>query len=97
MWNSNVFSGHPNDGSANVDWENGRWVVNMYYANNDAYKVYKIYNKFFLEGLFDTEAFVADYDQYLARLSQGNVLSFCYPHWQILQANNLLKKQGGDL
>jgi putative aldouronate transport system substrate-binding protein len=92
-----VFSGHPNDGVANVDFENGRWQANMYYDAPEAYKVYKIYNKIHQAGLFDTEAFVADYDQYLARIAQGNVLAFCDQRWQIDQPNNLLKKQGGDL
>jgi len=92
-----VFSGHPNDGSANVDFVNGKWKVTMFYDNEDAYKVYKIYNKMFLAGLYDTESFVADYDQYLARLAQGNVLALCDQRWQMDQSNRLLKKQGGDL
>jgi putative aldouronate transport system substrate-binding protein len=92
-----VFSGHPNDGSANVDFVNGKWVASRYDDNQDAYKVYKIYNKIFLAGLYDTESFVADYDQYLARIAQGNVLALCDQKWQMDQPNRLLKKQGGDL
>ncbi len=92
-----VFSGHPNDGDFNVDYTNGRWVATPYYNTQDAYRVYKIYNKIFLAGLYDTESFVADYDQYLARLAQGNVLAFCDQKWQMDQSNRLLKKQGGDL
>jgi putative aldouronate transport system substrate-binding protein len=92
-----VFSGHPNDGSANVDWKNGRWVASQFYATEDAYRTYKLYNKMFVAGVYDTESFVADYDQYLARLAQGNVLALCDQNWQMDQANRLLKRQGGDL
>lgn len=91
-----VFSGHPNDGELMVDWVDGAWKVSTYYDKKEAYKVYKLYNKVFLAGLYDTESFVMDYDQYLAKLSTGSVLAFCDQRWQFEKVNNLLKDQGGE-
>jgi len=91
-----VFSGHPNDGVINVDWKNGKYVVSHYYKNNDCYRIYKLYNKIFLEGLYDTESFVMDYDQYIAKLSTGSILAFHDQRWQFDPVNNLLKKQDKD-
>jgi putative aldouronate transport system substrate-binding protein len=92
-----VFSGHPNDGSANVDFVNGRWVATQYYDTQEAYKIYKLYNKVFLAGLYDTESFVRDYDQYLATVAAGNMLAFHDQNWQFRSANTILKKQNEDL
>jgi putative aldouronate transport system substrate-binding protein len=92
-----VFSGHPNDGSANVDMVNGKWIATQYYATPEAYKIYKLYNKVFLAGLYDTESFVRDYDQYLAAVAAGNVLAFTDQRWQFDVSNRLLKKQNEDL
>jgi putative aldouronate transport system substrate-binding protein len=92
-----VFSGHPNDGSANVDWVNGRWVATQYYATQEAYKIYKLFNKVFLAGFYDTESFVRDYDQYLAAIATGNILAFSDQKWQSDVSNRILKKQNEDL
>ncbi|MBN1699635.1 MAG: extracellular solute-binding protein [Spirochaetales bacterium] len=88
-----VFSGHPNDGVADVDWVGGKWKVLPYWANEAAYKVYKLYNKIHLAGLYDTESFVMDYDQYLAKLASGSILAFCDQHWQFERVRNLLRDQ----
>jgi putative aldouronate transport system substrate-binding protein len=91
-----VFSGHPNDGSCSVDWVNGKWVASRFYDTEDTYKIYKLYNKIHLAGLYDTESFVMDYDQYLAKLSTGSILAFHDQNWQFRQVNTLLKEQGND-
>jgi putative aldouronate transport system substrate-binding protein len=91
-----VFSGHPNDGSANVDFVDGKWVASQFYDTEEAYKVYKIYNKIHKAGLYDTESFVMDYDQYLAKLSTGSILAFYDQRWQFEKVNKLLLDQGED-
>ena len=88
-----ILSGHPNDGSIDVDWVNGRWVASPFYANDNAYRIYKLYNKIHLAGLYDTESFVMDYDQYLAKLSGGNILAFYDQDWQFQTVQNLLLDQ----
>ncbi|MFW5775728.1 MAG: extracellular solute-binding protein [Spirochaetota bacterium] len=91
-----ILSGHPNDGSVNVDWENGRWVVNEYRGSQDEYDSMKILNEIHLAGLFDTETFVMSYDQYIAKLSQGNILAFYDQDWNFQQAQDLLLDQDED-
>jgi putative aldouronate transport system substrate-binding protein len=91
-----VFSGHPNDGAASVDWVDGKWVATQFYATEEAYKIYKIYNKIHKAGLYDTEAFVMDYDQYLAKLSTGSILAFYDQRWQFERVQKLLRDQGED-
>ncbi|CAM4051587.1 ABC transporter substrate-binding protein [Lederbergia lenta] len=46
------------------------------------------------EGLLDKESFVQKYDQYLAKLSSGRVLSIMDPDWSISQAQNALRDSG---
>lgn len=91
-----ILSGHPNDGVCSVDWVNGKWVATQFYNTKEAYKIYKIYNDVFLKGLYDTESFVMDYDQYLAKLSTGSILAFYDQYWQFQQVQILLRDQGGE-
>jgi putative aldouronate transport system substrate-binding protein len=91
-----ILSGHPNDGSASVDWVDGKWVATQFYDTEEAYKIYKIYSKVYREGLYDPESFVMDYDQYLAKLSTGSILAFYDQSWQFDRVQKLLKKQGQD-
>jgi putative aldouronate transport system substrate-binding protein len=88
-----IFSGHPNDGEANVDWIDGKWVADQFYDIPEAYKIYKLYNRVHREGLYDTESFVMDYDQYLAKLSNGSILAFYDQWWQFDRVQTLLKQQ----
>src|SRR5690606_12205963 len=71
-----VFSGHPNDGKADVDWVNGKWQASLIGFNKAAHDVYKIYNRVYLEGLYDPESFVMSYDQYQAKLTILSILAF---------------------
>lgn len=91
-----ILSGHPNDGAVDVDWVDGKWVVSLHYYNENAYRVYRIYNAIHLAGLYDTEAFVMDYDQYLAKLSTGSILAFYDQDWQFAEVQDLLLNQDED-
>ncbi|MBN2532820.1 MAG: extracellular solute-binding protein [Spirochaetales bacterium] len=91
-----IMTGHPNDGEANVDWVDGKWVATQFFDTPGAYKIYKIYNEVYREGLYDPESFVMDYDQYLAKLSTGSILAFYDQAWQFEKVQKLLKKQGQD-
>ncbi|MFW6231763.1 MAG: hypothetical protein ACOC37_01795, partial [Spirochaetota bacterium] len=88
-----ILSGHPNDGAINVDLVNGRWTVSEYRGTQDEYNSMKILNKVHRAGLYDTESFVMSYDQYIAKLSQGNILAFYDQDWNFQQAQDLLLDQ----
>lgn len=83
-----IFSGHPNDALVSVDMVDGKWTAKIYWDKEEAYRTYKLYNDMYLEGLYDEEAFVMDYDQYLAKLSTGSILGFYDQPWQFQQVQN---------
>ncbi len=91
-----VVTGHPNDGSGNVDLVNGKWTVSMFYDTPEAKLIYSKYNEMYKDGLFDPESFVADYDQYQAKLTSGRVLGFFDQGWSVNDVQNLLKEENED-
>ncbi|MBN2626946.1 MAG: extracellular solute-binding protein [Spirochaetales bacterium] len=91
-----VVTGHPNDGSGNVDLVNGKWVVSQYYDSPAAKEIYAKYNEVYNDGLFDPESFVADYDQYQAKLTSGRVLGFFDQTWSVDNVQQILKQEDKD-
>jgi len=82
--------GHPNDGGVVV-----RDGVAEVFAVKDYAKQYNAeLNKLYNEGLFDKEAFVQNYDQYLAKLSSGRVVALFDQHWNFQPAEDNLIAQG---
>jgi putative aldouronate transport system substrate-binding protein len=88
-----ILSGHPNDGSVNVDLVDGKWVASPYWGGDTEHDSMFQLNRVYLAGHFDTECFVMNYDQYLAKLSQGASLAFYDQDWNFNQADSLLLDQ----
>jgi putative aldouronate transport system substrate-binding protein len=86
------LSGHPNDGGVVVD--NG--VAQIFADKDIAKKYYQKLNEANQNGLIDKEAFVQNYDQYIAKLSAGNVLAMFDQHWNFQSAEDSLATQGKD-
>jgi putative aldouronate transport system substrate-binding protein len=87
------LAGGPNDSRAMVD--PSTFQLNMYQIDeNIQKKYYGKLNEMNKAGLIDQEAFVMNYDQYLAKISSGNVLGMFDQFWQFQQASDALKKQG---
>ena len=90
----NHLAGYPNDGEVMVDMNTHKSTV---YADKDETKRYlQKLNELNSKGLFDKEAFVANYDEYLAKLTSGRVLGFFDYGWQVQQAMDNLKAAGND-
>jgi putative aldouronate transport system substrate-binding protein len=90
----NHLAGYPNDGEVMVDMNTHKSTV---YADKDETKRYlQKLNELNSKGLFDKEAFVANYDEYLAKLTSGRVLGFFDYGWQVQQALDNLKAAGND-
>lgn len=88
------LAGSPNDGGVIVDMKTHKTSV---YGNKDITKNYlQKLNELNSKGLFDKEAFVSNYDEYLSKIASGRVLGFYDYQWQISQALNNLKKAGND-
>ncbi|MBO7747165.1 ABC transporter substrate-binding protein [Paenibacillus sp. MWE-103] len=83
------LSGHPNDGGVVVD----DGVASVFADKDIAKQYYKTLNGLFNEGLMDKEAFVQNYDQYLAKISTGRVLGMFDQHWNFQQGEDTLVSQ----
>lgn len=89
------LAGYGNDGgNLIVDTKTQKASV---YVNKDFMKDYlKKVNDLNAKGLFDKEAFVGNYDEYLAKIASGRVLGFFDYQWQAATALNSLKQAGND-
>ncbi|CAM3222207.1 ABC transporter substrate-binding protein [Paenibacillus lupini] len=83
------LTGHPNDGGVVVD--NG--VASVFADKDTAKRYYKELNGLYNEGLMDKEAFVQNYDQYLAKISTGRVLGMFDQHWNFQAGEDTLVSQ----
>lgn len=81
--------GHPNDGGVVV--KDG---VAEIFANKDyAKRYYQKLNEINEQGLLDRETFTQNFDQYLAKLSNGNVLGMFDQRWNFQKAEDSLTTQ----
>ncbi|GAF63884.1 ABC transporter substrate-binding protein [Bacillus sp. TS-2] len=88
----NHLAGYPNDGEVMIDMETHEATV---YANSEHTKRYlQKLNELNAKGLLDREMFVANYDEYLAKLTSGRVLGFFDYGWQFGDARNALRDAG---
>ncbi|RUT40479.1 extracellular solute-binding protein [Paenibacillus anaericanus] len=86
------LAGGPNDSRAMVNPETGE--LTFYQTDEKISKrYYEKLNEMWNEGLIDKEAFVMNYDQYLAKLSSGRVLGMHDQTWQFQDATAALKQQ----
>lgn len=85
------LAGYPNDGDVIVDPKTGKARVQYY--GPEAKRWYKILNQMNQKGLIDRESFTDNYDQYLAKLSNGQVLGVHDQYWQFQDANKALVAQ----
>ncbi|MBU9710348.1 ABC transporter substrate-binding protein [Evansella tamaricis] len=88
----NHLAGYPNDGGVQIDMDTHEATV---YADSQyAYDWLKTVNDLNADGYLDRELFVANYDEYLAKLSSGRVLGFFDYGWQFGEARNALRDAG---
>ena len=83
------LAGYANDG--NVIVNDG--VASVFADKDISKRYYKELNVLYNEGLLDKEAFVQNYDQYLAKLSSGRVLGMFDQHWNFSKATEALVAQ----
>ncbi|WP_159081858.1 extracellular solute-binding protein [Paenibacillus sp. CAA11] len=87
------LAGGPNDSRALVD-PNSNTLKFYQTDENITKRYYAKLNEMYNEGMVDKEAFVMNYEQYLAKLSSGRVLGFFDQKWQFQTAMDSLKQQG---
>ena len=69
-------------------------VAEVFAVKDYAKRYYQELNNLYNEGLFDKEAFVQNYDQYLAKLSSGRVVAMFDQHWNFQPAEDNLIAEG---
>ena len=96
LWNPpNFLAGYPNDGNGHITLENGKYVYTDNFADDNAYRCYKLYNGYFQRGLIDPASFTDNRDQYYAKIAQGRVLGMFIQGWQFQgDPENTLKTAG---
>ncbi len=88
----NHLAGYPNDGEVMIDMDTHEATV---YADSEYTKRYlQKLNELNTKGLLDREMFVANYDEYISKLSSGRVLGFFDYGWQFGDARNALRDAG---
>ena len=82
------LAGYPNDGCAIVDPVTKK--ASVYDTIPEAIQYYKKLNEMYKKGIVEADTFVMSYDQYLEKLSSGNVLGMVDQYWQFMSAENIL-------
>src|SRR5690625_2388815 len=75
------LAGYPNDGEIFVDLETHD--VEVYTDREENKQFLKTMNDLNAKGLLDPETFVQNYDEYLAKISNGQVVAFFDYKWQV--------------
>jgi len=75
------LAGFPNDGDGIVDPKTYKYRVQYY--GPEAKRWYKLLNAMNAKGLVDRESFVDNYDQYLAKLANAQILGCHDQYWQM--------------
>jgi len=85
------LAGYPNDGDGIVDPKTYQYRIQYY--GPEAKRWYQLLNTMNAKGLVDQESFVDNYDQYMAKLSNGQVLGVHDQFWQFQDASKSLISQ----
>lgn len=86
------LAGYANDGSCAVD--QATMKAQDLSTDDISKKFYQKINEINSKGLLDPESCVMNYDQYIAKLSAGNVLGYSDQAWHAGMAQDALKNQG---
>jgi putative aldouronate transport system substrate-binding protein len=86
------LAGYPNDGDGIVDPVTVKY--RLHYYGPEAKRWYKLLNEMNQKGLIDRESFVDTYDQYMAKLANGQILGVHDQYWNFQEANKSLVSQG---
>jgi len=74
------LAGYPNDGNGIVDPKTYQYKSGL--SSEAAKRWYKLLNQLNAKGLVDQESFIDNYDQYQAKLTNGQVLGIHDQYWQ---------------
>lgn len=78
------LAGYPNDGAAVIDPDT--LEASVYDRIPEAKEYFGLLAEMYDKGIIDPEAFTANYDQYIAKLSSGRVLGMIDQGWQFMHS-----------
>lgn len=85
------LAGYPNDGNGVVDPKTGKYSVHL--GLDIAKRWYKLLNAINAKGLLDRDSFIDNYDQYLSKLANGQILGVHDQLWQFNDSQTPLQAQ----
>ena len=88
------LDGYPNDGSVIVDFDNKAPTIVDYNTTPTAKKYFQKLNDEYAKGIVDKDFGTQKYDDYIQKLSNGNVLGMCDQYWDFQQVNDALRTSG---
>ncbi len=75
---------------------NGKWRTEPIDGRDFEYKYFKFMNEKYNKGLIDPEGFVADLDQYKAKIASGRVLGIFDEYWIMNASQEILKEDSPE-
>ena len=90
------LDGYPNDGSVIVDFEGKDPTIVDYNTTPTAKRYFAKLNEEYKKGIVDKDFGTQKYDDYIQKLSNGNVLGMCDQYWDFQQINDALLTAGLD-
>ncbi len=90
------LDGYPNDGSVIVDDSGANPTIVDYNTTPTAKRYFQKLNEEYQKGIVDKDFGTQKYDDYIQKLSNGNVLGMCDQYWDFQQINDALLTAGLD-
>ena len=88
------LDGYPNDGSVIVDFDGKAPTIVDYNTTPTAKEYFQKLNEEYAKGIIDKDFGTQKYDDYIQKLSNGNVLGMCDQYWDFQQVNDALRTSG---
>ncbi len=92
------LDGYPNDGSVIVDKSDmDDPVIVDYNTTPTAKRYFEKLNEEYLKGCIDEDFSTQNYEEYINKLSKGNILAMCDQYWNFSEVYDVFKQTGKDL
>lgn len=97
LYNAPEFlAGYPNDGGVIVNKSGSTYKADIFFDKDTSKKYFKLLNQEYLKGVVDKEAFTQNWDQYISKISNGQVLGLNDQEWSFATAVTALQSNKQD-
>ncbi len=82
LYNAPEFlAGYPNDGGVIVNKSGDSYKADIFFDKDTSKNYFKLLNQEYMKGVVDKEAFTENYDQYISKIANGQVLGLNDQEW----------------